>query len=69
MMWGAGGFGFLWMMLFWVGVILLVVWAVRQSGGREAEPRNRAVEILEERFARGEVDTEEFEARRRDLVR
>jgi len=69
MMWGAGGFGYLWMMLFWVGVILLVVWAVRQSGGWEAEPRNRAVEILEERFARGEVDAEEFEARRRDLVR
>jgi putative membrane protein len=69
MMWGASGFGFLWMMLFWVGVILLVVWAVRESGGREAEPRNRAVEILEERFARGEVDAEEFESRRRDLVR
>ena len=69
MMWGASGIGFLWMMLFWVGVILLVVWAVRESGGREAEPRNRAVEILEERFARGEVDAEEFESRRRDLVR
>ena len=69
MMWGASGIGFLWMMLFWVGVIVLVVWAVRESGGREAEPRNRAVEILEERFARGEVDAEEFESRRRDLVR
>ena len=69
MMWGASGIGFLWMMLFWVGVIVLVVWAVRESGGREAEPPNRAVEILEERFARGEVDAEEFESRRRDLVR
>jgi putative membrane protein len=73
MMWSAGGFGFLWMALwmalFWVGVILLVVWAVRQSSSREAEPRNSALDILEERFARGEVDTEEFEARRRDLVR
>jgi putative membrane protein len=69
MMWSAGGFGFLWMALFWVGVILLAVWAVRQSGGREAEPKNRALEILEERFARGEVDTEEFESRRRELVR
>jgi putative membrane protein len=57
------------MALFWVGVILLVVWAVGQSSSREAEPRSRALGILEERFARGEVDTEEFEARRRDLVR
>ena len=69
MMWGAGGFGFLWMALFWAGVILLVLWAVRQSGGREAEPRNRALEILEERFARGEIDIEEFGSRRRELVR
>jgi len=24
MMWGYGGFGFVWMALFWIGVILLV---------------------------------------------
>ncbi|HEY5579367.1 MAG TPA: SHOCT domain-containing protein [Acidimicrobiia bacterium] len=69
MMWGAGGFGFLWMALFWIGVILLVVWAVRQFSPRQHEPRRRALEILEERFARGEIDADEFEARRSELVR
>ncbi len=66
MMWG--GFAFLWVALFWVGVILLVVWAIRSNdGGRTPGRRNRALEILEERYARGEIDAEEFDARRRDL--
>jgi len=69
MMWGIGGFGFLWIMLFWVGVVLLVTWAVCQSGDRRARAGNRAEEILAERYARGEIDAEEFEVRRRDLLR
>jgi putative membrane protein len=67
MMWGFGGFGFLWMALFWVGVILLVVWAVREGSDRVQSPPN-ALSILEERFARGEVDADEFSARRRELA-
>lgn len=67
MMWGFGGLGFLWMALFWIGVILLVVWAVR--GLEETRPSQRsALEILEERFARGELDADEFTARRQQLV-
>lgn len=69
MMWGYGGLGFLWMALFWAGVILLVVWAVRQPEERNGDSRRRALEILEERYARGEVDAEEFTARRQQLVR
>lgn len=68
MMYGFGGMGFVWMALFWVGVILLVVWAVRQSDRRGSEARRRALDILEERFARGEVDADEFESRRRRLA-
>jgi putative membrane protein len=67
MMWGFGGLGFLWMALFWIGVILLVVWAVR--GPEETSHSQRsAPEILEERFARGELDSDEFTARRQQLV-
>lgn len=56
----------LWMLLFWGGVIVLVVWAVRTAsdGGRRDEDGNRPLRILEERFARGELDREEFEQRR-----
>lgn len=69
MMWGIGGFGFLWMVLFWVGVVMLVTWAVCQFGDRRVRAGNRAEEILAERYARGEIDVEEFEVRRRDLMR
>jgi putative membrane protein len=61
----------LWMLLFLAGVILLVVWGVRATSdsgqSRGGETRNRALEILEERFARGEIDREEFEERRSAL--
>jgi putative membrane protein len=58
------------MVVFWVGVIALVVWAVRQSAATTTVPTpSRALDILEERFARGEIDLEEFESRRAALVR
>ena len=67
--WGHGMFGGLWMILVWgviIGLPALIVWfAVRRCGGseRQANPR----EILEERYARGEIDEEEFERRKRNL--
>ena len=70
--WGHMVFGGLMMLLFWGGIILLVVLGVRwlgrgpESGSRS---RNTALEILEERFARGEIDKEEFEERKRTLSR
>jgi len=73
MMWyGAGGWWMaIWMVVFWVGVVLLVIWAVRAlSGGgpgRADTGPDRAIRILEERFARGEIDRDEFEQRRSAL--
>jgi putative membrane protein len=67
MMWGFG-FGGLWMLLLMVGVVFVIVWAV-QSGTSDrqvARPR-RAVEILEERYARGDIDREEFLSRQAEL--
>lgn len=70
--WGHMIFGSLMMIFFWGGLILLIVLAVRWLGGSSrsdaATPSRRsALEILEERFARGEIDKEEFEERRRLL--
>ena len=74
MMWGADGWGWisgaLVMVGFW-GLIVLVVWAVIRGTSRP-EPKERrrdALDVLEERFARGEIDEQEFEARRRTLER
>ncbi len=71
--WGHMIFGGLMMILFWGGIILVVVLAVRWLGGGSSQgagsqlPGKRALEILQERFAKGEIDKEEFEERRRTL--
>lgn len=59
------------MMLSWLVVIALAVWLVvylraNQSAGTPAS-RQDAEELLAERFARGEIDEEEF-TRRRDVL-
>ncbi|MCL1595587.1 MAG: SHOCT domain-containing protein [Actinomycetia bacterium] len=71
MMWTFGGLGMIWMLLFWVGVVVLIVWAVRSVGDNKVDrdTSNRALEILEERYARGEIDTDEFNRRRAELGR
>lgn len=64
------GFGGIWMILLWVLVILAVVWLVRYllaGGERDRERPREALRILEERYARGEIDREEFELKKRDL--
>jgi putative membrane protein len=67
--WGAGGWlGGLLMMLFWAGLVLLIVWAVQGTINRPYQG-NRALDILEERFARGEIDASELAERRLELIR
>ncbi|QIN84440.1 SHOCT domain-containing protein [Rubrobacter tropicus] len=77
MMGGWGAFGWLWMivaLLFWGGLLTLIVWAVMRifpgarTGGEPLERGTQsAEEILRGRFARGEIDAEEYEERRRIL--
>lgn len=74
MMVGTGmGFGFGWlaMALFWVFVVAGIVWLVlalgRTQQGAGASEHGRAATILAERYARGEIDSEEYTARRRAL--
>ena len=69
MMYGYGQLGFLWMMLFWVGAVLLAIWAIngRNEFPGKARTDNRALAILEERFARGEIDVDELQTRRQQL--
>jgi putative membrane protein len=70
---GMGVFGSIFMIAFWVlilaGVFLLVKWLVGGSSRHvgDARPGSSALEILEERYARGEIDREEFEQKKRDL--
>ena len=68
-MWGVWGIGMMFMMLvFWgliiVGLVLGIRWLVTQGRESRSDP---ALDILRQRYARGEIDQEEFEARKRDL--
>ena len=63
------GFGMLFMALFWmaliVGGVLMVMWGMRQGGVSRGDS---ALEILKQRYARGEIDQQEFEEKKRDLL-
>ncbi len=79
--WLLMGFG---MLLFWVLVVAAIVWLVRYltvdraahhgpAGpvgpvGPVGPPRSTAQEILDERYARGEISDEEYRTRRDTLA-
>ena len=71
---GGGLFGGLFELLFWALVIYGIVWIVRHHsrcthhgacGHHSAQ--NSALEILRERYAKGEIQKEEFESKKKDL--
>ena len=70
---GFGGLGLIGMILFWVAVIAGVVWLVKTVSGSNAQfpmqMRNGASarEILDQRYARGELSREQHEAMKQDL--
>ena len=79
MMWGYNGFGFgggvmgIGMLLVWGLIIAAIVVLVREVDARNGGNEPRAVErsaldLLGERYARGEIERTEFEKRRRDLT-
>jgi putative membrane protein len=66
--WGWIGLGFLHMALFWVLVVLgIVVLAKWLAGSGPETGTGRALEILKERYAKGELTREQFEQMKRDL--
>ncbi len=70
---GGWGFGMMFMSLLFLALIVVgVVLVVRSfSHGGQTPPQregSRALDILDERFARGEIDQQEYEERRRALT-
>ncbi len=71
--WGLGWFGMIFMMIFWVliivGLVFLIKWLILNTRSAKSEGGSRALDILKERYARGEIDRTEFEAMKKDLAR
>jgi putative membrane protein len=66
--WGWIGLGFLHMGLFWILVILGIVVLVRSlAASSPASTSGRALEILKERDAKGELTREQYEQMKREL--
>lgn len=61
------------MVLFWGAIIALVVSLVRgrgkgETGDKAPQRRPTAFELLQERYAKGEIDQQEYEQYKRDLA-
>ena len=60
--------GGVWMVLFWGGLIALIVWGISRftrhtgSGGKQ-----HPLEIAKERYARGEISQQEYEQIKKEL--
>jgi len=68
------GFGGIWMILIVAIIVIAVVMIAKGAGGDRwaspssgESPRRSALQLLEERYARGELEREEFLQKKRDL--
>lgn len=63
-----GGGPFIW--LFWIILLVVLVYVLKYVLGpsrRKSSDSSEALEILKQRFARGEIDEAEFEKRKKLL--
>lgn len=65
--WGMALFGMLMMLVFWGGIIAVVVWLGRLLVSTRPAPIDTALETLRTRLAGGEISPEEFERIRKTL--
>lgn len=68
---GFASFGIIWL-LFWlfivlVGLIMIILISKNNSKHRKYSQAGSAVKILKERFARGEIDEDEYRAKKEIL--
>jgi putative membrane protein len=69
-----GGWGMGWiMLLFWilvlVGLILIIKWLLQMTrGDKKPAGDARAIDILKERYARGEISKSEFQVIKKDIA-
>ncbi|MCL4385198.1 MAG: SHOCT domain-containing protein [Cyanobacteria bacterium] len=50
-----------------VVIIILIVWLVRRAGHYHGESQGKALDILKERYAKGEITKEQYEEMKKNL--
>ena len=61
-------FGGLWMFIFGGGLIALIVWGISTLTRQNSHAsKNNALDIAEERYAKGEITKDEYEQYKKDL--
>lgn len=64
-----GGFGMgLWRILVFALLIGVAAVALRRTGGDKSAAAESARDVLDKRYARGEIGREEYEQKKRDLA-
>jgi putative membrane protein len=73
--WGMGWFGMIFMIIFWgliiVGLVLLIRWLIQNTSGKGqtgVRTGSNAMDILKERYAKGEISRDEFESMKKDIL-
>ncbi len=68
MMWGYGLIGLIFNVAIIVGIVILIIWAVRRfSGGVNSSGGQTARDILQVRYAKGEITREQYQQMLKDL--
>jgi putative membrane protein len=63
------GFGFFFMTLFWIGIIVLIVWIINNNSFIETKKRVhiKPLDIIKTRYAKGEINKKEFHEMQKEL--
>lgn len=66
------GFHNIWMIIFWIVIVAIGIWALaalfpKASSSQPTKSENDALAILKQRYARGELSKEEYHSIRHDL--
>ena len=73
--WGTGWFGMIFMIIFWgliiFGLVALIRWLIQNTSSKAhsgIDTGSKAIDILKERYGRGEINRDEFESMQKDLL-
>ena len=70
----SGGYGYggifmiFWLVLIIVGIVALVRWLSHPHPATHRDGGSKALDILKERYARGEIDEKDYQKRKQDIL-